>query len=256
MEAAERAAGPEQRSGPAPGTAGSAGQLSEVLDLAGEAVASRSRGRAGRYLRGLFGAGHRGRNGGRRSGSSVEAVVSKVLAEGLNLAPFAAPTGTVTLLFSDIESSTQLNARLGDRAWMTLLHEHNDLIRGELAWHGGFEVKSQGDGFMVAFGSASAAVRSSIGIQETLAARNEQAETPFRVRIGAHTGESADFFGGHVNYAAHVAEQAAGGEIVVSSLLRQLVEPSGEFRFSAREPIALKGLDGNQTLHTVAWEPE
>ncbi|MDP6606344.1 MAG: adenylate/guanylate cyclase domain-containing protein, partial [Dehalococcoidia bacterium] len=194
MEAAERAAGPEQRSGPAPGTAGSAGQLSEVLDLAGEAVASRSRGRAGRYLRGLFGAGHRGRNGGRRSGSSVEAVVSKVLAEGLNLAPFAAPTGTVTLLFSDIESSTQLNARLGDRAWMTLLHEHNDLIRGELAWHGGFEVKSQGDGFMVAFGSASAAVRSSIGIQETLAARNEQAETPFRVRIGAHTGESADFF--------------------------------------------------------------
>ncbi len=258
-EAADRAAGDGSDAGVPAGHDGRAGgPLAEVLDLAGEAAVSRGAGRAGRYLRGFLGADHRRRRRPRRSGSSVEAVVSKVLAEGLNIASFAAPTGTVTLLFSDIEASTQLNARLGDREWMTLLHEHNDLIRGELARNGGFEVKSQGDGFMVAFGSASAAVRCSIGIQQMLAARNEQAETPCRVRIGAHTGdsvrESDDFFGGHVNYAAHVAEQAVGGEILVSSLLRQLVEPSGEFRFVAREPVNLKGLDGAHTLHTVSWE--
>lgn len=263
MQAADRAAGPAPSDGVAGGTA--AAPANDLLSRAVEAVGAAAQtpgGRgAGRYLRGLFGSGHRPRrDGGREGGSSVEAVVAKVLAERLNIAPFVAPSGTVTLLISDIESSVRINAELGDHAWMSLLHEHNDLVRGEFARHGGFEVKNQGDGFMVAFGSAASAVRSSIGMQELLEVRNEQAATPIRVRIGMHTGESIresdDFFGGHVNFAARVAEQAHGAEIVVSSLLRQLVEPSGEFRFVAREPVSLKGLEGTFTLHDVDWQSE
>ncbi|MEE8336921.1 MAG: adenylate/guanylate cyclase domain-containing protein [Dehalococcoidia bacterium] len=259
MQAADRAGGPVALD---VAGGGAISPASELFTRAAEAVGAASQtpgGRgAGRYLRGLFGSGHRPRrDGGRESGSSVEAVVSRVLAERLNIAPFVAPSGTVTLLISDIESSVRINAELGDQAWMNLLHEHNDLVRGEFARHGGFEVKNQGDGFMVAFGSAASAVRSSIGMQELLEVRNEQAKTAIRVRIGIHTGESIresdDFFGGHVNFAARVAEQAHGAEIVVSSLLRQLVEPSGEFRFVARPPVELKGLEGTFTLHDVDW---
>ena len=257
MQAADRAGGPVTLDSGA-GGGGATSPASELLTRAVETPGGRG---AGRYLRGLFGSGHRPRRGsGREGGSSVEAVVSKVLAERLNIAPFVAPSGTVTLLISDIESSVRINAELGDQAWMSLLHEHNDLVRGEFARHGGFEVKNQGDGFMVAFGSAASAVRSSIGMQELLEVRNEQAETAIRVRIGIHTGESIresdDFFGGHVNFAARVAEQAHGAEIVVSSLLRQLVEPSGEFRFVARAPVELKGLEGTFTLHDVDWASE
>lgn len=265
MEAADRAGGPEtDEVSPGSRAIDPAGDLlSKAVEAVGAAAQTPGGHGAGRYLRGLFGAGHRPsrrRGPNREGGSSVEAVVSKVLSERLNIAPFVAPSGTVTLLISDIESSVRINAKLGDQAWMSLLHEHNDLVRGEFARHGGFEVKNQGDGFMVAFGSAASAVRSSIGMQELLEVRNEQAETPIRVRIGMHTGESIrerdDFFGGHVNFAARVAEQAHGAEIVVSSLLRQLVEPSGEFRFVAREPVSLKGLEGTFTLHDVDWQSE
>jgi hypothetical protein len=177
MEATDRAAGPEAPSADTGGRS-SVTPTSELLSRAVEAVGAAAQtpgGRgAGRYLRGLFGSGHPPRRrDGREGGSSVEAVVAKVLAERLNIAPFVAPSGTVTLLISDIEASTRINAEIGDQAWMGLLHEHNDLVRGEFARHGGFEVKNQGDGFMVAFGSAASAVRSSIGMQELLEVRNE-----------------------------------------------------------------------------------
>jgi class 3 adenylate cyclase len=77
------------------------------------------------------------------------------------------------------------------------------------------------------------------------------------VRIGLHTGElvheAADFYGRHVNFAARVASKAGAREILVSSLLRDVVEPSGEFTFEARKPEALKGFTGKHTLHVVPW---
>jgi class 3 adenylate cyclase len=100
--------------------------------------------------------------------SSIVLVSTAVQQERPDVSSLAAPDGTVTLMFSDIEDSTPLNERLGDAAWLEVLHAHDDLIRHHVQEHGGFVVKTMGDGFMVAFGSAEAGVRCAVGIQEAL----------------------------------------------------------------------------------------
>src|SRR5262249_49125325 len=80
---------------------------------------------------------------------SLDAVVSLVERERPDLRAQAAPDGTVTILFTDIEGSAALTERLGDRRTQEVLRTHNRLVREQVATHAGFEVKSQGDGFMV-----------------------------------------------------------------------------------------------------------
>src|SRR3954471_11331389 len=82
--------------------------------------------------------------------TSVDEVASTVGSERPSLRRAAAPDGTVTMLFSDIEGSTALNERVGDVRWLELLRVHHAVIREQVARHGGYEVKSQGDGFMIA----------------------------------------------------------------------------------------------------------
>ena len=162
--------------------------------------------------------------------TSIDAVVSAVEVERPNLRPHAAPDGTVTVLFTDIEGSTPMTERLGDKRAQEVLRTLNALIRQQIADHEGFEVKSQGDGFMVAFSSARRALECAIAIQQAMAAQRSQESV--RVRIGLHTGEAIkegeDFFGKSVILAARIASQAHGEQILVSSLLKALVESSGE----------------------------
>src|SRR3990172_788959 len=102
--------------------------------------------------------------------SSIDRVQAAVVAEKPSLPPAAvAPDGMVAILFSDIEDSTVLTERLGDQAWMALLQSHNDLVRAQVRAHGGFEVKTMGDGFMVAFQSARRALQCAIGMQKAMA---------------------------------------------------------------------------------------
>ena len=189
--------------------------------------------------------------------SSIDAVAASLGAERPDLSRQAAPDGTVTLLFSDIENSTARTAELGDAQWMTLLREHNAIVRDQLAAHGGFEVKSMGDGFMLAFRSAVDGLRCAVGMQRAFAERNAQADKTIRVRIGLHTGEAIkeadDFFGSHVNLAARVGGAAQGDEILVSGLLKALTEPAGEFTFDAGREVELKGITGPQQVHAVEW---
>ena len=78
-----------------------------------------------------------------------------------------------------------------------------------------------------------------------------------RIRIGLHTGEAIkegdDFFGKHVNLAARVAGEAQGGEILVSSLLKELTESAGEFTFGDGRAVSLKGLKGKRSVFQVVW---
>jgi class 3 adenylate cyclase len=191
--------------------------------------------------------------------ASIDMVAAAALEERPDLAAHASPEGTVTLLFSDIEGSTAANERLGDQRWLELLHDHNRIVREEVGVHGGYEVKAQGDGFMVAFSSARRAVRCAVGIQRALQRlADTHPEEPVAVRIGLHTGEMVkeqeDFFGANVALAARVAGAAAGGEILVSEILRQLVESSGEFGFGTSREAELKGISGVHSLHPVLWE--
>ena len=190
--------------------------------------------------------------------ASNDAVASLVYAEKPDLRPQASPDGTVTLLFSDIEGSTAKTEALGDQKWMEVLHEHNAIIREQLVAHGGFEVKSEGDGFMLAFQSARKALQCAIDMQRALDRRNEAAELPIRVRMGLHTDEvikeGDDFFGKHVNLAARVAGQAAGGEILVSSLLKELAGSGGDVEFGEARQVELKGLTGVHEMFPVSWQ--
>jgi len=168
--------------------------------------------------------------------------------------------GTVTIAFSDIESSTELAQRLGDARWMEILAEHNAIVRASVRAEAGSEVKSQGDGFMLAFPSARHALRAMIGVQQGVAQMAaSEPDRAIRVRFGAHTGEvivgdDGDLYGHHVNVAARIAGQAAGGEILVSSIVKEIAEARGDLRFGEPRTATLKGLGGVWRLHPVLWE--
>jgi class 3 adenylate cyclase len=168
--------------------------------------------------------------------------------------------GTVTIVFSDIESSTELAHRLGDEKWFQVLGIHNEIVRRHVDRAGGVEVKSQGDGFMLAFASARRALGCAIEVQREVCAMGPRdSDWALRVRLGAHTGEvivgdNGDLLGHHVNVAARIADQAVGGEILVSSLVKEIAEARGDLSFGEPRSVTLRGLDGVWRLHPVLWE--
>jgi eukaryotic-like serine/threonine-protein kinase len=189
-------------------------------------------------------------------GSSIDTVAREVLADQPDLKSHAAPDGTVTIMFSDIEGSTVMADRLGDKRFMEVLREHNAIIRKQIKAHRGFEVKSEGDGFMVAFQSAGKALACASAIQKALVERNQSAEEQVLVRMGLHAGEvikeGEDFFGRNVIMAARVASQAQGGEILASGVLKVLLQGS-DVTWGEQRTVALKGLSGKHKIWSVAW---
>lgn len=190
---------------------------------------------------------------------SIHVIAAEVQDERSALRDQTAPDGTVTIVFTDIENSTALNETLGDQRWLVILSAHDSIVRARVGSAGGTVVKSRGDGFMLAFPSARQALTAAIDIQRTLVRRNEEesGSTPIRVRMGVHTGEvvrqSGDFFGRHVNYAARIADQATGGEILVSELTKALLLGSPEFEFSAPRSASLKGFPGTHVMFGLLW---
>jgi class 3 adenylate cyclase len=177
--------------------------------------------------------------------------------EHASLQSSAAPDGTLTMLFSDIEASTALNERLGDVRWLELLRVHHAIVRAAVREHGGYEVKAQGDGFMIAFASARRAVQCACAIQRAIDGRlGEHPDGPVRLRIGLHTGEAireeADFYGKNVALAARITDQARGGEILASSVVKQLTESAGDVRFDNERHLELDGLAGIHTVYRVS----
>src|SRR5216110_1085431 len=166
--------------------------------------------------------------------------------------------GTITIMFSDIVGFSAMTERLGDERVQEILHTHCAIVREQISVHGGFEVKTQGDGFMLAFPSARRALRCAVAIQRATAAYDEHAEAPVRLRIGLHTGEATkegyDFFGRSVIVAARIGAAARSGEILVSSLVRELTGGAEEFAFDGGREVELKGLSGLQRVFGVEWQ--
>jgi adenylate cyclase len=194
---------------------------------------------------------------GRELTTSLEELELTVQREQPDLSATLAADGTVTIVFTDIVDSTVLLSRLGDRAWRDLILRHNAVIEEATANHRGTVVKTEGDGSMLAFSSARRAVACAETIQREIASAFPDGSPPIRVRIGVHTGdalnEADDFFGTTVHYAARVASEALGGEILVSSVVHQLVaDPDIDF-LDGRD-VQLKGLDGLHRLFPVDLE--
>jgi class 3 adenylate cyclase len=168
------------------------------------------------------------------------------------------PRGTVTILMTDIVSSTEMAERLGDARWAGVLHTHNALVREQLARHDGVEVKVLGDGFMVAFSSARSGVLAAIGIQQAMAGYGSgHPDTSLAVRVGLHTGEviedDGDYVGRNVILAARLAAEAEGGEILASGLVKELTDSAGDLAYDAGRDLDLRGLSRPWRVHRVIW---
>ena len=191
---------------------------------------------------------------GRELTVSLEELERTVQREQPDLSGTLAADGTVTIVFTDIVDSTVLTARLGDHAWLEVLRRHNAVIEEATAAHGGTVVETQGDGSMLAFSSA----RRAVACAQVDPARDRHGirgrPPPIRVRIGVHTGdalhEADHFFGTTVHYAARVASQALGGEVLVSNLVRDLVA-GPDIDFLESREVELKGLEGSHRLFAV-----
>ncbi|QLL06425.1 adenylate/guanylate cyclase domain-containing protein [Mycobacterium vicinigordonae] len=192
--------------------------------------------------------------------SSIEDLADWAEVERPDLARVT-PDGRVVILFSDIEDSTSLNERIGDRAWVKLIGAHDKLVQQRVKQHSGHVVKSQGDGFMVAFARAEQAVRCGLDVQHALAKdAKRRRHHEIRVRIGIHMGRSVrrgdDLFGRNVAMAARVAAQAVGGEILVSEPVRDAVSGCDDIAFDEGREVELKGFSGSYRLYAVEAEPE
>ncbi|MET1061597.1 MAG: adenylate/guanylate cyclase domain-containing protein [Aeromicrobium sp.] len=189
--------------------------------------------------------------------SSIDDLALWADVERPDLARLAAADGTVTILFSDIEGSTELNHRLGDQGWVRLLGRHDRIIEKAVAAHSGHVIKTQGDGFMVAFAEASEAVGAACDVQRRLAGlRPGSRLSGVKVRIGAHRGSAVhrdgDLFGRNVAYAARVAAQAEGGEVLVSDTVLAALAEDDHRVLESREAV-LKGVPGSHGLHAIDW---
>jgi class 3 adenylate cyclase/DNA-binding CsgD family transcriptional regulator/tetratricopeptide (TPR) repeat protein len=160
-----------------------------------------------------------------------------------------AEAGVVTVVFVDVEGSTDLLQRVGDGVGTATVNTQLDRVRSELGASGGREVKSLGDGLHLTFASP----RSAVGF--ALAAQRALADSMPRVRIGINTGEAlsvdSDPLGSAVNAAARIAGRAEGGEVLVSDVVRQLVGTMPTVRFVDRGRHRLKGFAERWRLWAV-----
>ncbi|MGZ6636707.1 MAG: adenylate/guanylate cyclase domain-containing protein [Solirubrobacteraceae bacterium] len=163
-----------------------------------------------------------------------------------------APSGTVTLLFTDVEGSTKLLQRVGD-AYADLLGQHRRLLRAAFKSNGGYEVDAEGDAFLVAFPSANDAVAAAAAAQQALARQKWPKDSEIRVRMGVHTGEprliEGRYLGLDVHRAARVMASAHGGQVVISHSTRDLLDESFEFRDLGEH--RLKDLSKPQRLYQL-----
>ena len=167
-------------------------------------------------------------------------------------------TALRTILFTDVEGSTAITQRLGDEAAHRLVQEHNVIIRNALREHRGNEVKTIGDAFMVSFVSPRRAVECSIAIQRGLHEHiGQEPGQAIRVRAGLSAGEPVeekqDFFGAAVQLAARACSHAQPGQILASSVIRDLCIGKS-FAFKDVGAVPLKGFDEPVHLYEVQWQ--
>ncbi len=164
--------------------------------------------------------------------------------------------GTVTIMFTDVEGSTQMLSSRGFTLSHEIMKTYESIIEEKITEHAGRRIKGLGDGVMVSFGSSRHAVECAIGIQRGIAEYSKQnPERKLKIRIGINTGEvveeAGDIFGAAVNVAARVAGKAKGGQILVSDVVRELVGPVAEIQFGYRGRFRLKGFPDRFRLHDV-----
>jgi class 3 adenylate cyclase len=151
---------------------------------------------------------------------------------------------TVTILFTDLVSSTELLQRAGDEQAQRIFKAHHRLLSEAVQAHGGHEVKWLGDGLMVAFDSAADAVRCAIAMQQ--ASRRPAVGERLEIRAGLNVGEAfvdeSDYFGTPVVVARRLCDRAGAGQIFASAVVTTLLSGRREFAFDDLGGLELKGI--------------
>jgi DNA-binding NarL/FixJ family response regulator len=154
-----------------------------------------------------------------------------------------------TILMTDVVGSTRTVENIGDRLWGELVADHERVTRAEIALYGGEEVDTTGDGFLVAFESATPAIRCALALLDRLAELN------LSIRAGVHTGEVEAVEGRARGIALHLASRigasANPGEILVSATTRELAAGTA-LTFTDRGEHVLKGVSEPRRLYAVA----
>ena len=162
-------------------------------------------------------------------------------------------TGTVTLMFSDVEGSTQMSESIGDAEWALLIGDHLAGLRESVESHQGTLIKTLGDGAMAAFASVADALNCALELQ------GQAADLPFGIRLGLHTGDAihadGDYIGITVNKAARITSAAEPGEIMLSSVTAEMATGRG-FGLGTNRTVELKGLAGSHRLTQLVGRPD
>jgi class 3 adenylate cyclase len=161
------------------------------------------------------------------------------------------------IMFTDLQDSTGMTARLGDAKAMELLHTHDSLTRKALREHTGREVKHLGDGIMASFASIDQSLECAIAIQRAFAAYNVQnSGAPLHLRIGLSVGEPVehdnDLFGRTVQLAFRLCTHAKPDQILATEEV--VAQSAGKTSlFLSRGPISPKGFDQAIQVYEVRW---
>jgi len=169
------------------------------------------------------------------------------------------PSGTVTFLFTDIEGSTALLKQLGE-GYGDVLADHQRLLREAFAAYGGHEIDTQGDSFFVAFRRAKDGVAAAVDAQRALAGHDWPEGVRVKVRMGLHSGEPVvgeeRYVGLGVHRAARVGAIGHGGQVLLSSATRELVEDDLPQGVSLRDlgAVRLKDIDRPERISMLVVE--
>jgi class 3 adenylate cyclase len=168
-------------------------------------------------------------------------------------------TRMVTVMFTDMVDSTGLSARLGQDLGDEVRRSHFAALRRATAQHDGREVKGLGDGIMVVFESASAALAAAVAAQQAIERQNDSMPEPVGLRVGISAGEvteeEGDLYGDSVVEASRLCAKAEGGHILVCALVRTLAGRRVAFSFTALGQLELKGLPEPVEALQLDWEP-
>jgi len=190
--------------------------------------------------------------------TSIDVIASALDPVIPTLGRVSSPDGAVTLMLSDIADATTVAEQVGAEPWERLLADRRLLVEQLVGRHDGQVVRFERDGFLASFNSAHAGLHTAVELQRTFAGPGGGAGAPgIATRVGVHSGfviaNPEQLLGRNVVLASRIAGQARGGEILVSSAVKQYTATDPSFEFELHGEYHFKGLLGEHTVYAVRW---
>ncbi len=190
--------------------------------------------------------------------TSIDVIASALEPLTPAVSRLSSPDGALTLMLSDIADVAEVASQMEPARWEQLISDHHLLVERLVAHHDGQVVKFERDGFLASFASAHGGLYAAVELQRTFTGAGDHgALPPLALRIGLHSGfvitKSDELLGRNVVLASRIASRAQGGEILVSSTMKEYTESDPSFRFEARGEHHFKGLLGEHAVYGVPW---